>query len=72
MSDKLRIVDSRYVALPCPFCGGEATPNHAWEDGVSYLYCKFCGARTRDFHDIKDAYEVWNERYPVTWKAEYK
>ena len=46
--------------LPCPFCGGQATPE--FSDYSSYVSCEECDISTRACTHPDEAAFFWNRR----------
>lgn len=47
---------------PCPFCGGDSSPNCNWRD--TWVECDSCDARGTAFlrRDLLKAVQAWNSR----------
>lgn len=51
----------------CPFCGGKAKiytdDNYPFSsDTHSHVYCKKCGAQTKNYRTENEAVKAWNNR----------
>ena len=46
--------------LPCPFCGGEAALAYGVYD--RWIFCKKCGASTKQYETNEEAIAAWNTR----------
>ena len=56
--------DEDLVLKPCPFCG---MPMEGWndlymDDGMHYVCCHGCGARTDSSYTVENAVRLWNTR----------
>lgn len=51
-----------YEINPCPFCGGDASPNSNWRD--TWVDCHICGAKGPVFprKGLSKAVQAWNNR----------
>lgn len=58
------LIDDIEVKLkPCPFCGGKAETDYAWDDyNNPGVHCNDCGAYVFDYNSEKKAIEKWNRR----------
>lgn len=57
---------------PCPFCGGEHVNFWGSDDCIDgfpgyTVYCKDCGAETRDYGSKEYAAAMWNRRPGTKW-----
>ena len=47
---------------PCPFCGSDRALTCSDDEGLFYIWCESCGARTAKKDAEDEAREAWNSR----------